>query len=150
MDLSKLISKQQDHYTEIIGQEWFWKPPLLPPGWKLRGRLVAHLHEHRGTVTKLASLGERPLFASSSSDGCIRIWDLAKIEGKNIANRSKHSYRMPGGHGVTGMAVCENGLSLGAAANDGSLVVLKLEPTIIMCVSTQFLILTSIIFNFAD
>lgn len=106
-----------------------WHPQLPPPGWRLRGTLVAHLHEHRSPISKLATLPDSPLFASASTDGYVRVWDLSKIEGKNIANRSKQSYRVPDGTGITGLAVCESGQSFAAAALDGSLLVLRVEPT---------------------
>lgn len=134
VDLGKLLHRQQDHYLEALrSKEWAeqaaWRPQLPPPGWRLRGSLVAHLHEHRGPITKLAPLPETPFFASSSKDGFIRIWDCSKMEGKNIANRSKQSYRVSGGVSISGMAVCENGQSLAAAADDGSILVLRVEPT---------------------
>lgn len=117
----------------IRSKEWSeqaaWQPQLPPPGWRLRGSLVAHLHEHRSAVTKLAALPESPLFASASNDGYVRIWDCSKMEGKNIANRSKQSYRVAGGVSISGMAVCENGQSLAVAAQDGSVLVLRVEPT---------------------
>ncbi|KAF5307655.1 hypothetical protein FQR65_LT06710 [Abscondita terminalis] len=134
VELRKLLGRQQDHFLEALRtKEWAeqaaWQPRLPPPGWRLRGSLVAHLHEHRGPITKLAPLPESPYFASSSRDGFIRIWDCSKMEGKNIANRSKQSYKVAGGVGISGMAVCENGQSLAAAAQDGSILVLRVEPT---------------------
>lgn len=51
------------------------------------------------------------------------------MEGKNIANRSKQSYKVPGAVSIAGMAVCENGQSLAAAVEDGSILVLRVEPT---------------------
>lgn len=104
-----------------------WQPQLPPPGWRLRGSLVAHLHEHRGPITKLATIPDSSLFASSSSDGYIRIWDCSKMEGKNIANRSKQSYRFTNGSPLTGLTVCENGQSIAAASQDGTLCVLRLD-----------------------
>lgn len=152
MDLTNLIMRQQEHYLEALrfaivtvllsmnairkfyrSKDWAeqaaWHPQLPPPGWRLRGTLVAHLHEHRSPITKLVTIPDSPLFASASTDGYIRIWDVSKIEGKNIANRSKQSYRVPDGLGVTSLAVCENGQSFAAAAQDGSILVLRVEPT---------------------
>lgn len=60
-------------------------------------------------------------------DGYVRIWDCSKMEGKNIANRSKQNYRTQDGCGIVGLAVCENGQSLAAATNDGSVLVLRLD-----------------------
>lgn len=51
---------------------------------------MAHLHEHRAAVNRLVSIVDTTLFASSSADGCIKIWDASKMEGRNIANRSRY------------------------------------------------------------
>lgn len=113
------------------GREWAeqaaWQPPLPPPGWRLRGSLVAHLHEHRATVTRLAALPDSPLFASASMDGCVRLWDCAKMEGRNIANRSKQVYRTANGVGLAGLTVCDGGQSLAAATMDGTIMVLRVD-----------------------
>lgn len=58
--------------------------------WKFRGSLVAHLHEHRAGIVRLAAFPSMPLFASASLDGYVRLLDCAKMEGRNIANRSKY------------------------------------------------------------
>lgn len=50
---------------------------------------MAYLHEHRAAVNRLVSIPDTSLFASSSHDGCVRIWDASKMEGRNIANRSR-------------------------------------------------------------
>lgn len=100
---------------------------MPPPGWRLRGTLVAHVHEHRSVITKLAPLPETPLFASASTDGYIRIWDVAKMEGKNIANRSKQSFKVPGNTGIWSLAACGNG-QVAAATQDGSIHILRLDP----------------------
>ena len=51
------------------------------------------------------------------------------MEGKNIANRSKQNYTVPNSIGVSGMAVCEDGTSIAATVQDGSIIVLKLETS---------------------
>lgn len=51
------------------------------------------------------------------------------MEGKNIANRSKQNYKIPSGCGINGIAVCENGQSIAAACQDGTLSLLRIDPT---------------------
>lgn len=67
----------------------------MPKDWRPRGVPVAHLHEHRAAVNRLVSIPDTSLFASNSSDGCIKIWDASKMEGRNIANRSRYIFFLP-------------------------------------------------------
>ncbi|CAH1967764.1 unnamed protein product [Acanthoscelides obtectus] len=132
IELANLKTRQQEHYFEALrSKEWAeqaaWRPQLPPPGWRLRGTLVAHLHEHKGAVNRLCALPDTPLFASSSADGTIRLWDCARMEGKNIANRAKQHYRVGSGVTITGMAVCESGQSLGFGCQDGSVNILRID-----------------------
>ncbi|XP_044262700.1 phosphoinositide 3-kinase regulatory subunit 4 isoform X2 [Tribolium madens] len=134
LELNKLKIKQQEHYLEALrGKDWAeqtaWQPQLPPPEWHSRGVLVAHLHEHRGTVNRLCTIPDKPLFASCSADGYVRLWDCAKMEGKNIANRSKQHHKTPSGAGVTSMSVCDGGQSLGAASLDGAINILRIDPS---------------------
>lgn len=149
LELNKLKIKQQEHYLEALryvahsnptfstmmiirGKEWTeqaaWQPQLPPPEWNLRGVLVAHLHEHRGAVTRLCTVPDKPLFASCSADGYVRLWDCAKMEGRNIANRSKQHFKVANGAAVSGMAVCDGGQTLAAATVDGAMNILRLDP----------------------
>ena len=48
-----------------------------PSGWRPKGYLVAHLHEHQGYISKLTRIPDKPLFASGSSDGCVRVSDFS-------------------------------------------------------------------------
>ncbi|KAL3269438.1 hypothetical protein HHI36_008508 [Cryptolaemus montrouzieri] len=133
MELMNLKAKQQDHYFEALrGIEWAeqtaWQPQLPPPGWRLRGTLVAHMHEHKSAVTRLAVLPDTSLFASSSTDGYVRLWDCSKMEGKNIANRSKQQYKMQNGSSVLGVAACDGGQSIAAISQDGSINILRIDP----------------------
>uniref|UniRef100_A0A914VQF4 non-specific serine/threonine protein kinase n=1 Tax=Plectus sambesii TaxID=2011161 RepID=A0A914VQF4_9BILA len=59
---------------------------------RLEGRLVAHLHEHRASVNRLAMHPDRKIFASCSSDGSVKLWNAKRIEGHGMANRSETTY----------------------------------------------------------
>ncbi|KAJ9580221.1 hypothetical protein L9F63_004121 [Diploptera punctata] len=130
-ELRQLIYRKQElHSTAVKSREWAehdaWRPPLPPPNWRLRGSLVAHLHEHKAAITRLVGVPDTPLFASSSRDGCIRIWDCGKMEGRNIANRSRQVYNRQAGP-LVGLTVCENNQSLASASQQGSVFVLRIE-----------------------
>ncbi|XP_012287746.1 phosphoinositide 3-kinase regulatory subunit 4 isoform X2 [Orussus abietinus] len=126
--------KQEQHAAALRAQHWAdniaWQSGsrLLPSGWRPRGIPVAHLHEHRAAVNRLVSIPDTSLFASSAADGCVRIWDASKMEGRNVANRSRQTYVHRGGP-LVGLAVCEQGQSLASSASQsGSVFVLRIEP----------------------
>ncbi|XP_069690077.1 phosphoinositide 3-kinase regulatory subunit 4 isoform X4 [Periplaneta americana] len=131
LELRQLAYRKQElHTVAVRSREWAehaaWRPQLPPPNWRLRGHLVAHLHEHRGAISRLVAVPDTPLFASSSSDGCIRVWDCAKMEGRNIANRARQMYNRQAGP-LVGLTVCENNQSLASASHSGSVFVLRIE-----------------------
>ncbi|XP_063992587.1 phosphoinositide 3-kinase regulatory subunit 4 isoform X2 [Diachasmimorpha longicaudata] len=136
LELRKLTYRKQDqHGAALRAQHWAdnmtWQAGtrLLPSGWTPRGVSVAYLHEHRAAVNRLVSIPDSGLFASSAADGCVRIWDASKMEGRNIANRSRQTYVHRGGP-LVGLAVCEQGQSLASSASQsGSVFVLRVEPS---------------------
>ncbi|CAH0555278.1 unnamed protein product [Brassicogethes aeneus] len=133
VELANLKGRQQDHYYEAMRNREFEEqarffPSLPPPGWHLKGVLAAHLHEHRGAVTKLCTVPDTPYFGSCANDGTVRLWDCGKMEGRNIANRSKQLYKFPRQNTkVVGMTVCDAGQSFGAIGNDGTVQVLRID-----------------------
>ena len=95
-------------------------------GWKPRGVLVAHLAEHKGGVTRLPSVPDTTLVASTSTDGTLRIWDVAKIEsGRNIANKSRQVYNKQSP--LDGVAASSHNQCLATAARDGAVSVFNIE-----------------------
>ncbi|XP_057339748.1 phosphoinositide 3-kinase regulatory subunit 4 isoform X1 [Microplitis mediator] len=125
--------KQEQHAAALRAQHWAdnmaWHAGtrLLSSNWRPRGVPVAYLHEHRAAVNRLVSIPDSGLFASSAADGCIRVWDASKMEGKNLANRSRQTYVHRGGP-LVGLAVCDQGQSLASSASQsGSVFVLRLD-----------------------
>lgn len=103
----------------------------LPLGWRLKGTLVTHLHEHRAAVTRLTALSADwdgaagGLFASCSLDGTVRIWDINRLDGNQSINRSTQVYNanVP----LSSMASADGGRSLAVAGRDGSLMLLRID-----------------------
>lgn len=99
----------------------------IPSGWKPSGTLVAHLHEHKGAVTKMTPL--KPfgsLFASVSLDGTVRLWDCNKLDGHQSINRSRQVYSA--NTPLKSVAACDSGQSLAISGTDGSLMLLRIDP----------------------
>ncbi|XP_048484293.1 phosphoinositide 3-kinase regulatory subunit 4 [Plutella xylostella] len=98
---------------------------LPPPSWRPGDTLLAYLHEHKSSVNRLVTLpAQRNMFASASDDGTVRLWDAARLEGHAYINKSKTMYNRSAGP-VIALAPCENGQSLVAASQDGSIFVLR-------------------------
>ncbi|XP_050460541.1 phosphoinositide 3-kinase regulatory subunit 4 [Cataglyphis hispanica] len=125
--------KQEQHTAKLRAKCWANNvceagSTSMPKDWRPRGIPVAHLHEHRAAVNRLVSIPDTSLFASNSSDGCIKIWDASKMEGRNIANRSRQTYMHRGGP-LVGLTVCDQGQSLASSAStSGTVFVLRIEP----------------------
>lgn len=61
---------------------------MIPPGHSIKGTLIAHLHEHKSSVTKLTELSSSSsLFASASTDGTVRLFDCNKLNGHQSINK---------------------------------------------------------------
>lgn len=102
-------------------------PTKLPSNWKFNGTLVAHLHEHRNAVTRMTSLKSGgSMFASTSIDGTVRLWDCTKLDGHQNINRSRQFYAA--NTPLNALAACDNGQSLAVAGRDGALLVLRIDP----------------------
>lgn len=76
MELEQLCNQLKVKYSTSLTREASDVQSTVPPNWKFTGSLVAHLHEHKSSVTRMTSLkAGGPLFASTSTDGTVRLWD---------------------------------------------------------------------------
>ena len=60
---------------------------FFPAGWRPKGLLVAHLHEHKSAVNRIQVSDEHSIFATCSNDGTVKIWNSQKMEGKTTTTR---------------------------------------------------------------
>lgn len=135
-ELQSLIHRKQEEYAsdEIIREasETVKEEKMLPSKWRPRGSLVAHLHEHRKAVNRIQVIPDTSLFATCSSDGCIKIWDCSRMEGANVANRSKQTYSRLDGP-VSCLTTCQNMQSLAAASENGNIHVFRIATDSTKC-----------------
>ncbi|XP_023385897.1 phosphoinositide 3-kinase regulatory subunit 4 isoform X2 [Pteropus medius] len=104
--------------------EWESKPP--PPGWRPKGLLVAHLHEHKFAVNRIRVSDEHSLFATCSNDGTVKIWNSQKMEGKTTTTRSIITYSRIGGR-VKTLTFCQGSHYLAIASDNGAIQLLGIE-----------------------
>eukprot|EP00835_Amoeboradix_gromovi_P002377 NODE_134_length_18141_cov_0.186066.p1 type:complete len:1168 gc:universal NODE_134_length_18141_cov_0.186066:8402-11905(+) len=94
------FNKHVKSYTILKYQEQQHQAPItskaklsLSINNKLKGIKIGKLLEHNGSVNCIASSLE--WFASSSSDGSIKIWDTKRLE-RNVSNQSKSTIQIGG------------------------------------------------------
>ncbi|XP_055699019.1 phosphoinositide 3-kinase regulatory subunit 4 [Phlebotomus papatasi] len=130
LDLESLQTKiKTEHSVMALNRDYdpfaYYAP--IPPNWRLKGTLVAHLHEHRRAVTRLSPLKTfGSYFASTSVDGTVRLWDCNKLDGHQSINRSRQTYSA--NTPLYSLASCDAGQSLAVAGKDGTLLLLRIDP----------------------
>lgn len=127
MGLDQLCNQLKVKYSANLGSEANEIKSSVPPNWKFNGSLVAHLHEHKSAVTRMTTMKPGgPLFASTSTDGTVRLWDCTKLDGHQNINRSRQLYAA--NTPLNAVAACDSGQSLAVAGRDGALLVLRIDP----------------------
>ncbi|XP_076085974.1 phosphoinositide 3-kinase regulatory subunit 4-like isoform X1 [Mytilus galloprovincialis] len=133
LELRNLVHQQRDRYNdEILSKDlliddlspWESQPPLS--NWRPKGLLVAHLHEHRGSINRIQVSCDHSYFATASNDGSIKLWECDKLEGKSSINRSKQTINLKDGK-INSLVFCEGSLSLAAATENNNIHVYKIE-----------------------
>ncbi|KAI3622883.1 VPS15 [Malassezia furfur] len=92
-----------------------------PPSSNARpgGTLIAHLGEHSAPVSALAVSSDQRFFVSGAEDGCVKVWDTARLE-KNVASRSRVTYAAHAAP-ITALLVLAHTHCVVSAARDGTL-----------------------------
>nr|XP_009936366.1 PREDICTED: phosphoinositide 3-kinase regulatory subunit 4 [Opisthocomus hoazin] len=99
-----------------------------PAGWRPKGLLVAHLHEHKSAVNRIQVSDEHSIFATCSNDGTVKIWNSQKMEGKTTTTRSILTYSRIGGH-VKTLTFCQGSHYLAIASDNGAIQLLRIEAS---------------------
>uniref|UniRef100_A0A8I6A033 non-specific serine/threonine protein kinase n=1 Tax=Rattus norvegicus TaxID=10116 RepID=A0A8I6A033_RAT len=97
-------------------------------GWRPKGLLVAHLHEHKSAVNRIRVSDEHLLFATCSNDGTVKIWNSQKMEGKTTTTRSILTYSRIGGR-VKTLTFCQGSHYLAIASDNGAVQLLGIEAS---------------------
>ncbi|XP_043922670.1 phosphoinositide 3-kinase regulatory subunit 4 [Protopterus annectens] len=132
-ELQQLLKQKQEQYSAervakaaMENAEWEAKSP--PPGWRPKGLLVAHLHEHKSAVNRICVSDEHSIFATCSNDGTVKVWDSQKMEGRTTTTRSILTYSRMGGR-IKTLTFCHGSHYLAAASDTGTIQLLSIETS---------------------
>lgn len=99
--------------------------------WYPRGSLVAHLAEHKKSVTRLAVAGCGAFFASASADGTVKIWDCRRLENdvsfKSCLTYDNHHHHSSNGSKITALTACQEGYTIASGDGVGNVQVWRVE-----------------------
>ena len=94
--------------------------------WRPDGSLVGHYGEHTGPCNRIVVAPDHAFFITASDDGTVKIWDTARLE-KNVATRSRQTYKHAQGAKVKSLCFIENHHCFVSAATDGSVHVVRVD-----------------------
>ncbi|EAQ87872.1 hypothetical protein CHGG_04491 [Chaetomium globosum CBS 148.51] len=100
--------------------------PAREDAWKPAGKLVATFSEHVGAINRIVVSPDHQFFLTGGDDGCIKVWDTARLE-RNITHRSRLTHKHAPGARVLALCFIENTHSFVSCASDGSVHVVKVD-----------------------
>ncbi|XP_047134081.1 phosphoinositide 3-kinase regulatory subunit 4 isoform X1 [Hydra vulgaris] len=95
-------------------------------GWKPKGQLVAHLHEHKAAINRVITNEDYSFFVTASDDSTVKIWDTQKLDGKGWTTRSKFTYTKQIGK-INCLTFCQNSTTLACSSDDASIHVFRID-----------------------
>lgn len=95
-------------------------------GWKPKGQLVAHLHEHKAGVNRVVTSDDYTFFATASDDSTVKVWDTHRLDGKALTTRSKYTYTKQVGK-INCLTFCQNSTTLACSSDDASIHVFRID-----------------------
>eukprot|EP00058_Branchiostoma_floridae_P000739 XP_002586227.1 hypothetical protein BRAFLDRAFT_132368 [Branchiostoma floridae] len=132
MELRRLVQHKREQFAADMAKKTLmetsvWETKSPPLGWRPKGQLVAHLHEHKASVNRISVSHDHQFFSTCSNDGTVKIWDCQRMEGKGVTNRSRVTYTRQGGQ-IKCLTFCQSSHSVASASDNGSIQVIRVEP----------------------
>lgn len=94
--------------------------------WRPDGNLVAHYGEHSGPVNRVVVAPDHAFFVTGSDDGTVKVWDSARLE-KNVAVRSRQTFKVPRGGKVKSLCFVEGHHCFVCADTSGGVYVVRVD-----------------------
>ena len=90
------------------------------------GATIAMFSEHTAPITRLLVSPDHAFFITGSEDGSVKIWDTNRLE-RNVAHRSRQTYKHAPGAKVTALCFIENSHTFASAGSDGSIHLVRVD-----------------------
>ena len=94
--------------------------------WRPEGTLVAMMGEHTAAINRVLVAPDHSFFITGSDDGSVKIWDSGRLE-RNIAHRSRQTYRLAASTKASSLVFVENTYCFVCTGTDGSIHVVKVD-----------------------
>lgn len=96
--------------------------------WQPKGILVAHLHEHKAAINRIQVSPDCSHFATASDDGSVKLWDLQKLDGRSLINKSRQTHSRQGWK-IKALVFCQGSSSIAYASDEGRIDVCRIEQS---------------------
>lgn len=94
--------------------------------WRPEGTLVATFGEHTAPINRVVPSPDHAFFVTASDDGCVKIWDALRLE-RNLASRSRQTYRHADGAKVKCITFIKDTHTFISGGTDGSVHAVRVE-----------------------
>jgi phosphoinositide-3-kinase regulatory subunit 4 len=84
------------------------------------------MHEHTAAINRVLASPDSRFFVTCSDDGCLKVWDCAKLE-RQVVNRSRLTFRCPAGVKIKTACFLENSYCVAIASDDGIVQIIKID-----------------------
>lgn len=132
LDLRKLVHHKREQNAAdmkekaLLGSVLAEGSKPVQSRWVPKGLLVAHLHEHKAAINRLQVSSDFTHFATASDDGSVKLWDLQKLDGRSLINKSRQTYTRQGWK-MKALTFCQGSISIACASDEGTIDVFRIE-----------------------